>query len=42
MLLIYLIFEKNLYEKLPNEIKIEDNDISFDIFRNKKYIILYY
>ena len=41
MLLIYLIFEKNLYEKLPNEIKIEDNDISFDIFRNKKNILYY-
>jgi hypothetical protein len=41
MLLIYLIFEKNLYEKLPNEIKIEDNNISFDIFRNKKNILYY-
>ena len=41
MLLIYLIFEKNLYEKLPNEIKIEENNISFDIFRNKKNIIYY-
>jgi len=41
MLLIYLIFEKNLYEKLPNEIKIEDNNISFDIFRNKKNILYF-
>ena len=41
MLLIYLIFEKNLYEKLPNEIKIEDNDISFDFFRNNKNILYY-
>ena len=41
MLLIYLIFEKNLYEKLPNEIKIEDNDISFNIFRNKTNILYF-
>ena len=41
MLFIYLIFEKNFFEILPEEIKIDDNKISYDIFRNKKNIIYY-
>ena len=41
MLFIYLIFEKNFFEILPEEIKIDDNKISYDIFRSKKNIIYY-
>ena len=41
MLLIYLIFEKNIYEKLPEQIKNTDNEFSFSIFRNKENIIYY-
>ena len=35
MLFIYLIFEKKFFEKLPEEIKINDNLISYDILRSK-------
>ena len=41
LLVIYLIFEKNFYEKLPNEVKVDDNKISYDIMRNKKNILYY-
>ena len=41
MLFIYLIFEKNLFEKLPEELKVDDNDISYNIFRNKKNVLYY-
>ena len=41
MLLIYLIFEKNIFQKLPEQIKNTDNEFSFSIFRNKENIIYY-
>ena len=41
MLFIYLIFEKNFFCVLPEEIKINDNKISYDIFRSKKNIIYF-
>ena len=41
MLLIYLIFEKNIFEKLPNAIKTNNNDISFNIFRSKDNIFYF-
>ena len=41
MLFIYLILEKYFFGKLPDDIKINDNQISYDIFRNKKNIIYY-
>ena len=41
MLFIYLIFEKNLFMNLPEEIKIKDNYISYNILRNKNNILYY-
>jgi hypothetical protein len=41
MLLIYLIFEKKIFEKLPQQIKTYNNEISFNIFRNKDNIFYY-
>ena len=41
MLFIYLIFEKNFFGILPEEIKINDNTISYGIFRSKKNIIYF-
>ena len=41
MLFIYLILEKYFFDILPDNIKINDNKISYDIFRNKKNIIYY-
>ena len=41
MLLIYLLLEKNLIEKLPNEILNNDEEISFFVFRSNDNIIYY-
>jgi hypothetical protein len=39
MLVIYLIFEKHFYEKLPDVIKDDENMISYDIIRDEKNIL---
>ena len=41
MLLIYLLLEKNIIEKLPNEILNNDEEISFFVFRSNDNIIYY-
>ena len=41
MLFIYLIFEKNFYDNLPENIKIDDNIVSYNIFRSKSNILYY-
>ena len=41
MLFIYLILEQHFFEILPEEIKVDDNHVSYDIFRNKKNIIYF-
>ena len=41
MLFIYLIFEKYFFENLPDEIKINDNKISYNILRSKNNILYY-
>ena len=41
MLLIYLLLEKNLIEKLPNEILNNDEEMSFFVFRSDDNIIYY-
>ena len=40
MLLIYLIFEKNI-RLLPKEISNNDNNLSYDLFRNNQNLIYY-
>ena len=39
MLLIYLIFEKYFFGILPDNFKIDDNNVSYEIFRSQKNII---
>ena len=41
MLIIYLIFEKNILEKLPSEILTNKGEYSYDIFRNEKNIVYF-
>ena len=41
MLIIYLIFEKKILEKLPAEMLTTSGEYSYDIFRNDKNIVYY-
>ena len=41
MLIIYLIFEKNFFENLPEKINVDENTVSYNIFRNKNNILYY-